>query len=72
MKDINNITRSDGLTKEEGQVMDALVSAWSAFVGLQRQHPQELDDFSFGIHKCQDLLAVRIARRVYPEGWPTK
>lgn len=64
--------REDGLTYEEGKVMDALVAAWNTFVGLERQHPSELKDFNDGIHKCQDLLAVRIARREYPEGWPSK
>lgn len=63
--------RCDGLTDNEGEVMDALVIVWNKFVGLERQHPDELEMFSEGIHKCQNLLAVRIARREFPEGWPT-
>ncbi len=64
--------RVDGLTPEEGEVMDALIKAWNEFAGLERQHPDELRDFTDGIHRCQDLLAVRIARREYPIGWPCK
>lgn len=64
--------RKDGLTDQEGKVMDALINAWDAFMKLDRQHPSEVNDFADGIHRCQDLLAVRIARREYPEGWPIK
>jgi hypothetical protein len=65
-------TRDDGLTDEEGVVMDALVTAVEAFARLERQHPQEINEFVGGIHTCQDLLAVRIARRHFPRGWPVK
>jgi hypothetical protein len=64
--------RDDGLTDAEGVVMDALIRAVEAFARLDRQHPQEINEFVDGIHKCQDLLAVRIARRHYPHGWPIK
>jgi len=63
--------RDDGLTDSEGEVMDALVTAWNKFVGLDRQHPRETEIFADGIHQCQNLLAVRIARREFPKGWPT-
>lgn len=66
------ISRTDGLTDKEGQVMDALVKAFNAFCSLEQQHPDERRDFKDGIHRCQDLLAVRIARRKYPIGWPVK
>lgn len=64
--------RQDGLTDEEGVVMDALIASVEAFARLERQHPDELRDFIDGIHRCQDQLAVRICRREYPIGWPIK
>jgi hypothetical protein len=64
--------RDDGLTAAEGVVMDSLVRAVEAFAALDRQHPQEVSEFVDGIHTCQNLLAVRIARRHYPIGWPVK
>lgn len=70
MKD--KITRDDGLTDVEGEVMSSLINAFNTFCNLERQHPDEIRDFTDGIHKCQDLLAVRIARREYPKGWPIK
>ncbi|HXI36236.1 MAG TPA: hypothetical protein VNH80_04930 [Burkholderiales bacterium] len=63
--------RHDGLTFEEGNVMDALTSAVEYFDKLDEQHPNDTHEFYTAIHVAQDLLAVRIARRLYPEGWPT-
>ena len=60
-----------GLTEHEQCCMDALVLAFHEFSSADRQHPDELRDFTDGIHRLQDILAVRIARREYPKGWPT-
>jgi hypothetical protein len=69
---VSAITREDGLTDAEGKVMDALCDAVNAFGKLDRQHPDEARDFCDGIHRCQDTLALRIARRAFPKGWPIK
>lgn len=61
----------NGLTPDEQLVMDKLMEAYAAFIRLSREHPDELRDFVDGVHKCQDVLAVRICRRIYPEGWPS-
>ena len=66
---MNDITRQDGLTDEEGAVMDALIYAWNQFAQLEIQHPSDVPYFVDGIHKCQQLLALRVARREYPDGW---
>ena len=60
-----------GLTEAESVVMDHLVDAVEAFNALEVQHPQEKAEFFDAIHRCQGLLAVRVCRRVYSEGWPT-
>jgi len=64
--------RKDGLTTREGIVMDHLVDAWNEFMNLERQHPDEVDDFRNGLHRCQYALTMRILRRDYPEGYPIK
>lgn len=64
--------REDGLTKEEGIVMDCLVEAWNNFVKLERQHPNELEDFANAIHNAQSILGLRILRREHPNGWIVK
>lgn len=61
--------RADGLTPEEGRVMDHLAAAASFFGDLPLQHPSELREFVDGIDRLRDLLALRIAWRQYPEGW---
>ncbi len=66
------ITREDGLTNEEGQVMDDLLSAWNKYCKLPQQHPDEIQEFMVGLHTLQNLLTIRIARRCYPKGWPIK
>jgi hypothetical protein len=64
------VDRRDGLTGQEGIVMDYLVAAVNAYSNLPPPtHPMELGEFIDGIHRCQDLLAIRVARRHYPEGW---
>jgi len=64
--------RNDGLTKEEGEVMDALVEAWNKFSSLAKQHPSDVPEFCNGIHQCQHILAMRVLRKDYPEGYPIK
>jgi hypothetical protein len=66
------VTRDDGLTDDEGVVLDALVTAIEAFAKLEAQHPFEAHEFVDAIHRCQSLLTLRIARRVFPDGWPVK
>ena len=63
--------RPDGLTDEEGLVMDCLVSAATAFDALELQHPQEEEEFYASLHRLQDLLGVRVLRRLYPGVWVT-
>ena len=67
-----SLQRDDGLSLAEGRVMDALVAAVGAYAELPKQHPSERPDFVDAIHRCQDLLAVRIARREFPKGWPER
>ena len=65
------IDEKRGLTSAECEVADALIQAFNAYSALPMQHPDEMNDFTRGIHSLQALLAVRIARRCYPDGWPS-
>jgi hypothetical protein len=65
---MNNKT---GLTDKEQVIMDHLVAAFNEFSLCEKQHPDEYREFTDSIHRLQDILAVRVIRRVYPEGWPT-
>lgn len=63
------ISGETGLLPAEDNVMDHLVDAAEGFARLPVQHPSDADEFMVAIHHCQDLLALRVARRTYPKGW---
>lgn len=69
---MEDIKRIDGLTDKEGEVADLLIEAWNKYIKLPKQHPTEIDEFMQGIHICQNLMTIRIARRCYPKGWTIK
>ncbi len=60
------------LTKQEKRVLIHLTDAWNEFIKLDTQHPEELKDFADGVHKCQYLIGMRIARRVESKIFPIK
>jgi ribosomal protein S27AE len=63
---------NSGLTEQEQKVIDNLISAWNEYNQLEKQHPDDIDIFQDGIHKCQQILAMRILRREYPDYWVKK
>lgn len=60
------------MTKSELKILDSLVDAWNEFGKLESQHPDEVRDFADGIHKCQGILGMRIARKHEPKIFPIK
>jgi hypothetical protein len=65
----DEINPISGLTYREQDCMDSLTKAVKEWSALTREHPDEMKEFIDAIHRAQDLLAVRIARREYPKGW---
>lgn len=51
------------LTTPERTVLDALVCAWSAFIDLPDEHPDDRSDFRRLIHDAQARILMRPARR---------
>lgn len=66
------VRAANGLSEAEDRVMRALCDAANAYAQLEVEHPSEQLDFAMAIHRCQDLLAGRIARRAFPQGWPKR
>ena len=60
-----------GFTMAEAACHAALQESYRLFLELPRQHPDEMRDFGDGLHRIQDLFAMRIVRRCYPLGWVT-
>jgi len=58
-----------GLTADEAFVMDSLVEAYGVYTELPVQHSDEPAEFRYHIHMLQGLLATRVCRRTYPQGW---
>lgn len=56
-----------GFVDREKIIMNYLVEAYNEFHKLPSTHPSEKGDFSKAIHLCQQLLAMRVVRRDYPE-----
>ena len=49
------------------EVLSKLVEAYNRFLQLPVQHDDDLRDFTDGIHRCQHVLAIRIAREARPD-----
>ncbi len=71
-KRVDGINQISGLTKDEDAVLDTLCAAWDAWCRLPVQHVDDTRDVADAIHRVQDILCTRIARRAFPLGWPTK
>jgi hypothetical protein len=62
---------NEKLTGDERLVLNLLGEAYNAFLLLPRQHPSEADEFRLSIHRCQDIVGMRVARRSDPDLLPT-
>ena len=67
----NKELSDNGLDKKEQKVLDHITKAWNCFIKLERQHPDEIDEFKQSIHSLQDQMSLRAVRRQFPKGWPS-
>jgi len=63
--------RIQDYAKEE-KILKHLAEAFNLFSKLIKQHPDELNDFADGIHKCQYVIGMRYAREHRPDLFPIK
>lgn len=54
------------------EILNNLADVWNKFIKLEKQHPDELRDFTDGIHKCQGIISMRYARAYRPRLFPKK
>jgi hypothetical protein len=57
------------LTKEETEILKKLGEAWDLFYRLDKKSDCDSKEFVDGIHRLQQLIALRVARRANPEVW---
>ena len=62
-------SNSPALTDEEKQVLSNLCDSWKSFSELPNRTQDDADEFKDAIHRCQQLIALRVARRVNPDVW---
>ena len=67
----SKIDSKTGLTPDELKVMKHIINAYHAFIKLTPDHQNEIKEFVDGVHCLQDILALRIVRRAFPDGWYT-
>ena len=61
-----------GLSPQENIVMARIIKVYEAYNKLETQHQTEKQEVCDAVHKIQDLLAVRVCRRMFPEFWECK
>ena len=66
------INETSGLTPREEKCLHHLSASYGVFLDLPIQHPDDMRDFVDAVHRIQDLIAMRIARRLFPGYWKTQ
>ncbi len=57
------------LTSQEEELLKKLGEAFSIYSSLDKRSEADNKEFTDAIHRAQQLIALRVARRVNPEVW---
>jgi len=57
------------LTPQEEELLKKLGEAFSLYSSLDKRSDSDNKEFTDAIHRAQQLVALRVARRVNPEVW---
>lgn len=57
------------MSVEEKECLQAINEAYGKFLKLPGISQTQIEDFVFGIHRCQDQIAFNVASRANPEEW---
>jgi hypothetical protein len=60
---------SSSLTEAERDLLRRLGECWNLFTSLEKRSEADNSEFVDAIHRCQQIVALRVARRVDPEVW---
>lgn len=55
------------LTKEELAILDMTADLWNAFLALANHHPADAGETALDIHRIQNRIMARGARRDHPD-----
>lgn len=62
------VGKTNGLTDVEKGILTNLANAWAEYAALESKE-SNVHEFNDAIHRCQQLIALRVARRLEPEIW---
>lgn len=57
------------LTDQEQEILKKLVETYDLFTNLENRSDADNKEFVDAVHRAQQLIALRVARRVNPEVW---
>lgn len=57
------------LTQEETELLKTLGNAFSLYTALEKRSEADDREFVDALHRLQQIVALRVARRVNPEVW---
>lgn len=63
------IINNGGLLPKESEVLKLITNAWNKYCELEKMHPSDIMEFHQAIHQLQQLMAIRVSRREYPDFW---
>lgn len=58
--------------KQEKNISEKIVEVHNLFLELEREHPTEIHEWVDGIHRLQNVMGMRLLRKVFPERFPKK
>lgn len=68
-KRIRRESEEKNLTDQEKEVLNKLSDAWNAYCSLDNERENHKDEFHYGIHTLQRIIAFRVAKRIDPDFW---
>jgi len=64
-----NVYNDFGLAENEKEVLKNLALAWNQFTKLENRSEHDNKEFMDAIHRAQQLIALRVARRIDSDVW---
>lgn len=55
------------MTEAERALLVKMAGAWNDFLALGDHHPSDIEEFRVSLHRLQEKVMARVARREHPE-----
>jgi hypothetical protein len=61
--------KSLDLTEKEKEILTKLAEVHNLYTKLGEEHPSDINEWVLSLHRLQQLIGIRVARRNNPEMW---